>query len=1318
MNRFTKLLVAVVACFAYSCAVDSTADIAVALDGCQTTIDISLEESRTHIVGKVGEDYPLYWSEGDKVAVNGVVSQPLDAAAHGKQRASFVVDGEVGYPRNIVYPAPAEGVLPAEGKQVVTFLANQNYSAGTFAEGAVPMYAYAESEGDAILLQHLAGVLCFAPKGDATLKAMVVSVEEGKLAGNFDVDCTNGALTPHADALNSVAVSFGEGLTLGAEATPIYVAVPAGEYGKVTVTLYTATDSMVVSFYAEEERGVKAGIVREFAPFDYKAGEQSNEFLIYDEASLRSFAANASKFGTELAYTSAKVVANIDMTGKAWSPIEGFGEYLFDGGSDKGFSIKGLTAPLFHETAASIKNVKLVDVKIVDTKTYFGALAYNITGENAVVENCYVGGTMDIKISAESAHVAGLFDTSASTQKFSNLTSELYIKITGNITKRLDAVGCLYSHSGALENVTHLGTIEYAAAECADLRIGGVTQSCKSLTNCVNGSPTDKSKGNLIVNGTCAPIRIGGIAALATNGQTMTHCVNYGKVYTTANATSNQIFMGGICGLSQNASATFDACENNGELAIEQSVVNASGPRVGGFIGQIMTSGTPTIKNGFVNRGDININPKDCFDNIQVAGFIANYSTDIATSSTGVIKNEGHITYSGKASSGTTRVAGIVAASAKAFPHGVLTFVNEGDITVTGTAPTLTVGGIYGNKGKKLVDARCFCNIVATTTTDVGMIESGEYSTSYPILSSHVGGTIQVGDNEKVTIDSSNFYEYVQAGFTKEIAHENQCGYISHINAKPIYVSLGESLKIGTAADLKAFAESAATTLVNVELTANIDMTGEVWSPIEGYTGTFDGKAFAIKGLSAPLFGTTKASIKNLNLTELDITLTEPQAQYGVLACKVDNEIAVVENCSASGKMKIDLNMTEAITGVDGDIVIGGLVGATTSKDLFSDLVNDVDIEISGTYKNALVAAGILGNAMSCSLSNSTNLGTIAYNGESASNVFLGGLVIECKVVTDCVNGSASDRNHAKGALTIDGKTKNAYAAGFAPSVRSNISLVRCHNYGAITYTTNAVTGGTTLPAGGVSYCSPTSAVLRLESCSNNGPITVDNSTIGGDLKVGGLIAHLGGSSPIVVIDSYTNTGDFNINPVSVPAGKSVQIGGMIGNYSSTWTTDSTGTLRNKGNITYGGASSSTSTVRVGGILAALAKEPPTNLKLVNTGNLNVTGTGKLVYVGGILGAGKNVVGADCHCEIYAPNASAVGWIMAAARTSTLTATNCGVGGRNITGWDDSDMEPVAKGTKITASTYMNYIYSGGNNTDWSGTENYDGCTFLSQKPQ
>ena len=65
MNKFTKLLVVATALFAYSCAVDSTADLSVSTDNGKTTeFTLSLEDSRTQLGEKVGDLYPLYWSEG------------------------------------------------------------------------------------------------------------------------------------------------------------------------------------------------------------------------------------------------------------------------------------------------------------------------------------------------------------------------------------------------------------------------------------------------------------------------------------------------------------------------------------------------------------------------------------------------------------------------------------------------------------------------------------------------------------------------------------------------------------------------------------------------------------------------------------------------------------------------------------------------------------------------------------------------------------------------------------------------------------------------------------------------------------------------------------------------------------------------------------------------------------------------------------------------------------------------------------------------------------------------------------------------------
>ncbi|MBQ2026645.1 MAG: hypothetical protein II214_01955, partial [Alistipes sp.] len=94
----TRIFLAVVALFAYACATDTTEDLGVKLEGQTTEITLSLEESRTQLGEKVEGVYPLYWSEGDAIAVNGVASEPLTKAADGASAATFVVNGDIAYP--------------------------------------------------------------------------------------------------------------------------------------------------------------------------------------------------------------------------------------------------------------------------------------------------------------------------------------------------------------------------------------------------------------------------------------------------------------------------------------------------------------------------------------------------------------------------------------------------------------------------------------------------------------------------------------------------------------------------------------------------------------------------------------------------------------------------------------------------------------------------------------------------------------------------------------------------------------------------------------------------------------------------------------------------------------------------------------------------------------------------------------------------------------------------------------------------------------------------------------------------------------------
>ena len=111
MKNLAKLFTAVVALFAVSCATDVTDDLAVELGRGQSTISVSLEESRTHLGEAADGIYPLYWSEDDAIAVNGVASSALAAADAGSSAATFTFSGDLLRPYNVVYPASAADVV-------------------------------------------------------------------------------------------------------------------------------------------------------------------------------------------------------------------------------------------------------------------------------------------------------------------------------------------------------------------------------------------------------------------------------------------------------------------------------------------------------------------------------------------------------------------------------------------------------------------------------------------------------------------------------------------------------------------------------------------------------------------------------------------------------------------------------------------------------------------------------------------------------------------------------------------------------------------------------------------------------------------------------------------------------------------------------------------------------------------------------------------------------------------------------------------------------------------------------------------------------
>ena len=259
---------------------------ALALVGCQkemttdasavagvTTLSISLEESRTSLDEKREGIYPTFWSEGDCIAVNGAKSEVATIDPENKAVATFELSGVLDHPYCITYPHTAS--TTAESPKV-EFMAEQIYTSGSFANGSAPMCGYVAKGGEKIELEHLAGVLRFAIRGEkgenSVLKSLTITSSKA-LSGEFTVDCQSGAITATKNSSKSVVLNIPNGLVLSAERDEyLYIAVPYGTLGLCELTFADTNGKRVTARW--NGSAVKAGVVREFKSIVFRHTEQ------------------------------------------------------------------------------------------------------------------------------------------------------------------------------------------------------------------------------------------------------------------------------------------------------------------------------------------------------------------------------------------------------------------------------------------------------------------------------------------------------------------------------------------------------------------------------------------------------------------------------------------------------------------------------------------------------------------------------------------------------------------------------------------------------------------------------------------------------------------------------------------------------------------------------------------------------------------------------------------------------------------------------------------------------------------------------------
>ena len=623
----------------YSCVQDKTEDLAPVVSGAAggsegvSTLQVSMPvSSRTALGEKTDGKYPVSWCESDVLAVNGKPTTSITINESAPNVAVFKLPLGITIPYSIVYPYPGEGVVAdgKDGKYPVVFASEQMHTEGTFAQNSAPMYAWSNGFDD-VHMEHLATALRFSIKAKAgesvNLKYVSVStVAAEPISGLFDVYCTGndeaeaGTIVARESSISTVFYNFeGGSYTLSdSKADVFYIAVPKGEYTRFEVNFVTQSGEVCSeTFDASGDKKLEGGKVREFPTVEFVAN--SKMLLIGSDVDMETFASEVKAGTFNEKYDGALLVSNIDMSGKSWSPVEGFTS-VFEG---RNFKITGLSAPLFGENVvATISNV--------------------VIEANLVEEACGKVGLIARSLAVDGDKVGTIFNCSA-VGSINYQNDKLAVNENFDLINVGGLVGGVYGGSVTLSESNVDVTISVSAgAEGKDKAytpcIGGIVGYVCASGDVLPVVSENVSNGAVVWDDVSGSTKvtpfIGGVAGYVVAG-TFTDNVNTGKL--SIREAMYDLDWGGVIGAS---AVSVERCENKGSLEINEAITKAN---IGGVLGKLEANSIV----GCENSGKLLFDTKfEVKQSCNIGGVVA--YTEKGTKNVINCANSGSITYLGK----------------------------------------------------------------------------------------------------------------------------------------------------------------------------------------------------------------------------------------------------------------------------------------------------------------------------------------------------------------------------------------------------------------------------------------------------------------------------------------------------------------------------------------------------------------------------------------------------------------------------------------------------------------------------------------------
>ena len=223
----------------------------------------------------------VYWSNGDRMTLNGTASNPLSGVGEEASSATFAFPGLLSAPYDLLYPAAFY-----KDATTITLPATQVWADGSFAPDTAPMACHLETAGGSASVSHLCSILRLRVLKDAGVSASkLCSVRfrgnaGEQVAGDFTIDYSAGTLTSAGEGAE-LELTLDESLS-ESDTLELYLIVPSRTYASgFSVTLEDEYHRSMTKV-KNGETTLTAGKLTNMTHFTFIPSDIATEFTIAD----------------------------------------------------------------------------------------------------------------------------------------------------------------------------------------------------------------------------------------------------------------------------------------------------------------------------------------------------------------------------------------------------------------------------------------------------------------------------------------------------------------------------------------------------------------------------------------------------------------------------------------------------------------------------------------------------------------------------------------------------------------------------------------------------------------------------------------------------------------------------------------------------------------------------------------------------------------------------------------------------------------------------------------------------------------------------